>query len=157
MNKITKKTAFGVVGATAAGLLAIGAAAPAMASTGSDSAWDSTTSTYSSSTWMKSYTHLVGDITGSLGDVSGSVGDVSNESPVVVAPQVGVGDIASGDAVASGNDVTAPIASGNDTSTGNDNGNGSSVGTSVSDLGNIDGTVDGILRSVDLNTILQGR
>lgn len=56
-----------------------------------------------------------------------------------------------------GNDVTAPIASGNDTSVANGNGDGNSVGTSVSDLVDVDGMVDGILDSVDLNTILQGR
>ena len=153
MNKITKKTVFGTIGVAAAGLLALGAAAPAMASTGSDSTWDTTTSSYSSTSWMKNDAHLLTDLTG-------SIGDVSNDSPIVIAPEVGVGDIlggdiASGNAVASGNDVTAPvasgndtpIASGNDTSVGNDAslGNGNSVGTEARDLGNIDGTVDGMV------------
>ena len=43
-----------------------------------------------------------------------TVGNVSNESPVVVAPRVG--DVLSGNAVASGNDVAAPVASGNSVS-----------------------------------------
>lgn len=163
MNKITKKSAFGVIGVAAAGLLALGAAAPAMASTTSH---HDSGSSYSSASWTKSYTHLVGDI--------------SNETPVVVAPQLGVGDvlgggilnggvangdIADGNAVASGNDVSAPVATGNtipvalgnDTSVANGSGNGNSVGTSVSHLVNVDGIVGGILDSVDLNAILQGR
>ena len=116
MNKITKKTAFGLTGAAAATLMVAGFAAPAMADD-TTSSWDySTTSTSTS-----------------LADLF-RVGDVSNDSPVVLAPSVGTGDVLSGNALLSGNDVSAPVASGNDTAV-SDIGNVSDVGQ-VSDIGN---------------------
>lgn len=71
--------------------------------------------------------------------------------------------------MASGNQVTAPVTapvasgndtavgSGNDTAVGNGSGNGNSVGTSVSDLVDVNGLVDGVLNSIHLDAILQGR
>ena len=139
MNKITKKTAFGLTGAAAATLMVAGFAAPAMADD-STSSWDySTTSTSTS-----------------LADLF-RVGDVSH-SPVVLAPSVGTGDLLSGNALASGNDVTAPVASGNDTAVSDigDIGNGTSVsggdiGTQVDDLvdgGNIGTNVDNLVGDI---------
>jgi len=130
---ITKKTAFGATIAAGA-LIVVGAAAPAMASEGHGwNGGDSTTSSYS-----KSYT---------------STSHKNTEIPVVVAPQVDVlngdiangilgGDILNGNAVASGNEVTAPVASGNDTAIGSGNetaigngsGNGNLSGNEVSDV-----------------------
>lgn len=124
MNNITKKTAFGLTGAAAATLLVAGFATPAMADDVSSSHDYSSTST-------------------NLADLF-RVGDVSNDSPIVLAPSVGTGDVLSGNAVASGNDVTAPVASGNETSVGNvsDIGNGTSV--SGGDIGaEVDDLVDG--------------
>jgi hypothetical protein len=143
MNKITKKTAFGLTGAAAATLMVAGFAAPAMADD-TTSSWDySTTSTSTS-----------------LADLF-RVGDVSNDSPVVLAPSVDTGDLLSGNALASGNDVSAPVASGNDTAIsdiGNvsDIGNGTSVsggdiGTQVDDLvdgGNIGTNVDNLVGDI---------
>lgn len=158
-----KKTILASTGAAAAAVLIVGAfGAPAMA--------DTTSSHDSTSSWTQTTTDLTSTI-------EGIVGDISNSSPVVVAPSVGdigVGDIGSGNAVASGNDVTAPIASGNetavgsgnDTAVGNNSGNGNSVGgdTSIgSEVGDlvdnvtdldVDGMVDNILDDVDLNSIL---
>ena len=125
MNNITKKTAFGLTGAAAAALLVTGFAAPAMAD-------DISSSDHYSSTSSTNLADLF------------RVGDVSNDSPIVLAPSVGTGDVLSGNAVASGNDVTAPVASGNETSVGNvsDIGNGTSV--SGGDIGaNVDDLVDG--------------
>ena len=124
MNKITKKTAFATTGLAAAALLTVGFAGPAMADTTSDSSSSSFTSLSDKDTR--------GELSSKISDLI-STGSLSNESPVVVAPEVGVGDVLgggiltgdllggdvlSGNAVASGNDitapVTAPIASGND-------------------------------------------
>ena len=116
MNNITKKTAFGVTGVAAATLMVAGFATPAMA--------DDTTSSYDYSSTSTST---------NLADLF-RVGDVSNESPVVLAPSVDAGDVLSGNALLSGNDVSAPVASGNDT-TVSDIGNISDVGN-VSDIGN---------------------
>ena len=117
MNNITKKTAFGVTGAAAAATLMVaGFAAPAMA--------DDTTSSFDYSSTSTST---------NLADLF-RVGDVSNDSPIVLAPSVDAGDVLSGNALLSGNDVSAPIASGNDTSV-SDIGNVSDVGN-VSDIGN---------------------
>lgn len=121
MNKITKKTAFGITGAAAATLLVGGLTAPAMAApqhSVSHGDWTSTSAELSQLDLLES----VGVNTDLLGDVTG--GDVSNESPVVVAPEVGVGDIGSGNA----------IGSGNETAIGNNIGNGNDVGASVSDV-----------------------
>ncbi|WP_394771408.1 hypothetical protein [Lacisediminihabitans sp.] len=185
MNNTTKKTAFGIAGVAAAALLTIGMATPAMASS-NDSHTANGTATQ---------TRLLGDVTGALGgtDVDGNGiglsnflrganlgGSASNSSPVVLAPQVGVGDVASGgvlngSAVASDNDVAAPIASGNTTpvASGNDvpvaNGSGNttvspdvtgndvtgnSATSSVSDLADVDSILRGVGSSVDLNSIL---
>jgi len=140
MNKITKKTAFGLTGAAAATLMVAGFAAPAMADD-TTSSWDySTTSTSTS-----------------LADLF-RVGDVSNDSPVVLAPSVGTGDVLSGNALASGNDVSAPVGSGNDTAVSDigDIGNGTSVsggdiGTQVDDLvdgGDIGANVDNLVGDI---------
>lgn len=123
MNKITKKTAFGIVGASAATLLVGGFAAPAMAGTSdSHTPVDSITETSSEST----QTHLdfLDEVGVQNGDILGGdlLGDISNESPVVVAPEVG--DIGSGNA----------IGSGNETAIGNNVGNGNEVGANVSDI-----------------------
>ena len=127
MNKISKKTAFGLTGAAAATLMVAGFAAPAMA--------DDTTTNHSADT-----TSTATSLTTGLSDLF-RVGDVSNSSPVVLAPEVGTGDILGGDllsgnALLSGNDVQAPVASGNETpiASGND--------TSVSDVLNPSTSVD---------------
>jgi len=151
MNNITKKTILGTTGVAAAAFMVAGFAAPAMA--------DTTSSHDTTSSWSQTTTSL-------LDNVSAIVGDISTSSPVVVAPEIG--DIGSGNAIGSGNDVTAPItapiASGNDTAVGNNSGNGNSVGgdTSVgSEVGDlvdgvvdVDGLVDDVLADVDLNSIL---
>lgn len=138
----TKKTALVLTGAAAAGLLTLGAVAPAMADSGDDNSSSSTTSA----------TKILGDVT-----AHDFLGDVSNSSPVGIAPQVG--DVASGNAVGSGNDVSAPLVSGNETSVGN----GTSVGTDVVDLvdssvGDISGDVSDIVgdatSGIDLGAIL---
>src|SRR5690606_13841835 len=137
-----KKTAFGITGAAAATLLVGGLTAPAMAAPQhSMSHGDSTsTSTELSQFDLLESVDLNNDL---LGDISG--GDVSNESPVVVAPEVGVGDIGSGNA----------IGSGNETAIGNDIGNGNDVGANVSDV--VDSTtgvtssVSDIVDSVDVD------
>ena len=74
------------------------------------------------------------------GATVGSVshGNVSNESPVVVAPKVG--DVLSGNAVASGNETST--------------GNGNSASSSASDLVDTTGIIDGVTRSVDLGSIV---
>ncbi len=82
---------------------------------------------------------LVGDVTG--GDITG--GDISNESPVVVAPEVG--DIGSGNAIGSGNDVQAPIGSGNETNV--------DLGD-VSDVADVDGIVGDVTDVVDVDGIV---
>jgi hypothetical protein len=143
MNKITKKTAFGLTGAAAATLMVAGFAAPAMADDQTSSNDYSSTST-------------------NLADLF-RIGDISNDSPVVLAPSVDAGDVLSGNALASGNDVAAPVASGNETSVsdlGNtgiaDIGNGSSVsggdvGASVDDLidgGSIGANVDTLVGDI---------
>ena len=143
MNNITKKTAFGITGVAAATLLVGGFAAPAMADDVTSSNDYSSTSTSTN-----------------LADLF-RTGDFSNESPVVLAPSVDAGDVLSGNALLSGNDVSAPVASGNDTAIsdiGNvsDIGNGTSVsggdiGTQVDDLvdgGNIGTNVDNLVGDI---------
>lgn len=144
MNSITKKTAFGATAAAA--LVVAGFASPAMAD-------DSTTLT-------KGYS---------------SVSERVTEFPIVVAPEVDAlgggigndllggihtGDIGSGNAVASGNDVTAPLLSGNETSVGNgtsvSNEVGDLVDSVVSDLVDVDGIVDDVTSSIDLDGMLTG-
>ena len=155
MNNITKKTAFGVTGVAAATLMVAGFATPAMA--------DDTTSSYDYSSTSTST---------NLADLF-RTGDVSNDSPVVLAPAVDAGDVLSGNALLSGNDVSAPVASGNDTAVSDianvsdvgqvsDIGNGTSVsggdiGTQVDDLvdggdigTNVDNLVGGILADLGI-------
>jgi len=149
MNKMTKKTAFGITGAAAATLMVAGFAAPAMADD-TTSSWD-----YSSSTSTTSAT---------LADLF-RTGDVSNDSPIVLAPSIG--DVGNGNHLLSGNEVNAPVASGNETvlnnvasgnsasdiASGNANGNGAwvsggDIGTSVDDLvdgGDIGTSVDNLV------------
>ena len=158
MNKMNKKTAFGITG-VAATLLVAGFAAPAMADD-TTSLSETTSSTTTTAT--------------SLSDLFRS-GDVS--SPIVLAPSVS--DIGNG-ALLSGNDVSAPvaapisapIASGNDTAvsdvanptvsdvanpsveTGDVTGgdiSGGDIGTSVDDLvdgGNIGTNVDNLVGDI---------
>jgi len=150
MNKMNKKTAFGITG-VAATLLVAGFAAPAMA--------DDTTS-------LSEYTSSTSTTATSLSDLF-RTGDVS--SPIVLAPSVS--DIGNG-ALLSGNDVSAPveapisapIASGNDTSVGDIAGgsietgdisggdiSGGDVGTTVDDLvdgGNIGTNVDTLVGDI---------
>lgn len=147
MNSITKKTAFGATAAAA--LVIAGIASPAMAD-------DSTT------TLTKGYS---------------SVSERVTEIPIVVAPEVDAlnggigndllggihtGDIGSGNAVASGNDVTAPVLSGNETAVGNGNSVSTEVSdlvdsvTDVSDLVDVDGIVDDVTSSIDLDGMLTG-
>jgi hypothetical protein len=114
-----KKTAFGLTGAAAAALLTVGTVAPAMADDGDSTSTNETTS---------SVTKILNGL------------DLKSMTPVDVSPEVNVGDVASGNAVGSGNDTSAPILSGNDTSVGN--GNSSDIGTNVSDL--VDGSVGDI-------------
>lgn len=116
---MNKKTAFGITGAAAAGLLTLGAVAPAMADDNTSSSSNDTTS---SVTKVLDGLHL------------------KSMSPINVDPTVDVGDVASGNAVGSGNDTSVPVLSGNDTAVGS--GNTTNVGTSVSDL--VDGSVGGI-------------
>jgi hypothetical protein len=105
MNIITKKSAFGIIGIAAAGVLAVGIASPAMASTSHDHG-KGDTSSYSSTSWNKSYTHVVGD--------------VSNDVPLVIAPQVGVGDVLSGGVLNGGVGNGNELANGNAVASGND-------------------------------------
>lgn len=173
----TKKTAFGIIGAAAAGLITLGLAAPAMASTSDDrhsSSQSSTSTTNSSSQY--SYEQMMTRITEILN------GNTSS-SPVVISPQIGIGDVASDNAVNSGNSYDVPVLSGNDTalgsgnttavgngtsvlngsgngnsasnSAGNDNGSGNSstVSTTTGQIGDqVTTTVDGILGNLGLSS-----
>jgi hypothetical protein len=149
MNNITKKTAFGITTVAAGALLVGGFAAPAMAASDTDSS-TSTKSTTSSASQLNDL-----DLQ-ALRDLAFSSGDLTANTPLVLAPSVGnigggdlnVGDIASGNPIASGNEITAPvtapveapIASGNETALGSGNdtavGNGSANGNTadVSDV-----------------------
>lgn len=134
MNKMTKKTAFGITGAAAATLMVVGFAGPAMAD-------DSSSSDYTSSSTSTTAT--------SLSDLF-RTGDVSNSSPFVLAPSVDTGDIGSGNALLSGNDVSAPVASGNDIPvlSGND--------TAVSDIGNVSDVANPVVNDVANPTVEGG-
>lgn len=134
----SKKTAFGILGVAATAALVAGASVPAMAD-------DHTSSADTTTTKVR--------ILESLG--------LSNESPVVIAPQVGTGDVLSGgvangnefgngNVVGSGNDTA--IGSGNDTAIdGIDSTVSDVVDGSVSDL--VDGTVGDITGDLDLGGI----
>lgn len=148
MNKFSKKTAFGITVAASAALV-VGFAAPAMASTShntplGDSSTHSSSTSSSSRVTQAQLDALRTVTTGITG------GDISTWTPLVVSPEVGVGDVASGNAVGSGNDipllsgntVSAPVASGNETgianndANGNSTANGDSISSSVKDLVN---------------------
>ncbi|HEX4444409.1 MAG TPA: hypothetical protein VHZ81_12605 [Galbitalea sp.] len=143
MNKFSKKSAFGVTTVAAAAALVAGFAAPAMASTGHSGSTDHASKWSSSNRQTTDTTSAVtrGQLD-ALRDVSTGVGDgssASNWSPVTVSPTVG--DVGSGDAIGSGNDVpllsgntvSVPVLSGNTTAVGNNDGNGS-ISTDVNNL-----------------------
>lgn len=130
---MNKKTAFGTA-ATAAALIVVGAAAPAMASDGD----------YSSiSKWSSRATSSTTDTT------------------TVFAPSVDVlnGDLLNGHSLGSGNELNAPLLSGNDTALGNGNttelGNitGNDVSTSVSDVVD-NATHTSVSDIIDVNDVL---
>lgn len=123
MNKMTKKTAFGLTGVAAATLMVAGLATPAMADD-TTSSWDTTTTSTS------------------LADLF-RTGDVSNSSPIVLAPSVG--DVGNGNHLLSGNDVSAPVASGNETVI-----NDVASGNSVSDIGNGTSVTGGDINGGDI-------
>jgi hypothetical protein len=149
MNKISKKSAFGIATVGAAAALVAGLAAPAMASAGhesslADHSTHTTSSASSESTATQSQLDALRNVTTGIG-----TGTASNWSPVVVSPSlnapVSAGDIGSGNAilsgdqvpVLSGNSVQLPLLSGNQTAVGNNVGNGNltgSINTSVNNL-----------------------
>jgi hypothetical protein len=148
MNNITKKTAFGITTVAAGALLVGGFAAPAMAASDTDSS-TSTTSTTSSASQLNDL-----DLQ-ALRDLAFSSGDLTTNAPLVLAPSIGdigggdlnVGDVASGNPIASGNEVTAPvtapveapIASGNETALGSGN------TTDVSDVADVSDVVTDVV------------
>lgn len=151
MNKISKKSAFGIATVGAAVALVAGFAAPAMASAShvsslADRSTHSASSTSSESTATQAQLDALRNVTTGIG-----TGTASNWSPVVVSPSlnapVSTGDIGSGNAIGSddqvpvlsGNSVQVPLLSGNETAVGNNDGNGNltgSVNTSVNNLVN---------------------
>jgi hypothetical protein len=152
MNKFSKKSVVGIATVGAAAALVAGFAAPAMASVGHDSSFTNRSTHVASSTSKEStttqqaWTDALRNVTTGIG-----TGTASNWSPVVISPSlnapVSTGDIGSGNAVLSGNDVPvlsgndvqAPVLSGNDTALGNNDANGDVTGginTSVSNLVN---------------------
>jgi len=144
---ISKKTAFGATAAAAA-LIVVGAAAPAMAS-------DTDYSSYAKNSARTSTSHQT--------------------TNTVVNPDIDAlgGDILNGNALGSGNDVSAPLLSGNDTALGNNNdtavgnvtGNDistdvsdvvdNSVGSSVTDLVDVDGILGDVTGSLGLSGIFE--
>jgi hypothetical protein len=156
-----KKTAFGITGVAAAALLTIGATTPAFASGLGDDHGTGGHSSYSSSTTNATKSFDVRNIDYKYQQESWS--------PIVVAPSVTVGDVASGDLsgnevgndvangdtvgsndpVASGNQVTAPIASGNETpiASGND--------TTVSGNAVGSGNTDNLLSGDSISTMVK--
>jgi hypothetical protein len=131
MNAFSKKTiAVGIATAATAAAIVAGIASPAMASTGSVSPLGSgSDKTASSNTSTVTQSQL-----DALRDVTTGVTGNSAWTPVSVSPSVNVGDIASGNAVGSGNDL--PLLSGNDTAVGNNDANGNSISSSVDNLVN---------------------
>lgn len=151
----TKKTAFGIAGAAAATLITVGLAAPAMASTPDGHSSSSHSSTSSS---QSSYEQMITRVTEILN------GNTTN-APVVVSPQIGIGDIASGNALGSGN--TTSVGNGTSVLTGSGNGNSasnsagnangsgnsSSVTNSTGNIGDqVNTTVNGILGGLGLSS-----
>ncbi len=169
MNIFTKKSPFGAIAVAGSGLIIAGAAAPAMASTSSEQIGSLTSSSDSTAQAGLLENLSVGDLTSNFGLTGG---ELSNSSPLVFAPEVSIGpvetgdvstgdvlsgDILSGDnlsgnAVASGNEVAAPVASGNETSAINNSGD---VVTDVVD-GTVetDAIVDEIMSDIDPTSIL---
>ncbi|TFB47308.1 hypothetical protein [Cryobacterium tagatosivorans] len=167
MKNITKKiSVFGAAGAAATALIVGGMIAPAQASTLDDAQG---TSANSATTQGSLDSVLYRALSGNAANGNGAVvhGPVLNGPVVDRSLTSDVGDVASGNAVASGNDV--PIASGNDTSvnapvtapvtatvdapvgSANDTdlgGVSNDIGASVSD------TVDGALGDLDLGAVL---
>ena len=168
-----KKTAFGILGATATAALAFGAATPALAGDdrghthGKMTHGDHTTT----STWSQYDYWTQRDTTLKGGDVTGGDLHYSNESPIVVAPEVSTGDIldggilsgnANGNHVGSGNEVGNGnvVGSGNDTAIGSGNTTGitgvEGVDIDTSDLfdstvGDITGDVSDLLDDIDVS------
>jgi hypothetical protein len=131
MNTFSKKTiAVGIATAATAAAIVAGIASPAMASTGSVSPLgggsDKTTSSNTSTVTQAQLD--------ALRDVTTGVTGNSAWAPVTVSPSVNLGNVASGNAVGSGNDV--PLLSGNTTSIANNDGNGNSITSSVDNLVN---------------------
>jgi hypothetical protein len=166
MNNITKKTMIVAGGTVAAAALAVvGVAGPASADATSDRSGAFTSSQSSAPQTATDLTN--GDTLGDLIDLVGNV-SLSDQSPLVIAPQVGAGDVATGD-VASWNDVSAPVpapdASVTDTVvdapvvaalTGGDTSaeTGAGVSDVVDDVTDVDGLLGGVAGNVDLESIL---
>ncbi|GAB3134666.1 hypothetical protein [Marisediminicola antarctica] len=164
MNIFTKKSPFGAIAVAGSGLIIAGAAAPAMASTSSEQIGSLTSSSDSTAQAGLLENLSVGDLTSNFGLTGG---ELSNSSPLVFAPEVSIGPVETGDvstgdvlsgdnlsgnAVASGNEVAAPVASGNETSAINNSGD---VVTDVVD-GTVetDAIVDEIMSDIDPTSIL---
>ena len=143
---ISKKTAFGATAAAAA-LIVVGISAPAMADEGEFSFSKGSQASYSERTTaiVPDIDVLGGDIlTGDVlgGDVLG--GDIANDL---------VGNVGNGNAVASGNEVNAPIVSGNETAIGN--GNDTAIGN-VSDVGNVSDIANGTDIGTEVSDLVDG-
>lgn len=184
MNAFTsRKTIVGASALAVTGLVTSGFAAPAFADHEGSTTLSSSESTStvtegqlsndllddiaggSASTGGIGVSGLLGDVTGGdtgVGSIGGDTaignGDISNESPVVVAPEVG--DVASGNAIGSGNDVQAPVASGNETNVDlgdavdvNDLVDVNDIVDSTLDEVDVDGLVDDVMGEVDLGSL----
>lgn len=152
MNKFSKKTAFGITVAASAALV-VGFAAPAMASTSHNTPLGGG-STHSSTSSSSRVTQAQLD---ALRTVTTGVtgGNVSAWTPLVVSPEIGVGDVASGNAVGSGNDipllsgntVSAPVASGDETGIANNDANGSANGNATANGDSISSSVKDLVNN----------
>lgn len=133
----SKKTAFGILGAAATGALVVGASLPAVADDHDSS---------SSSSWKHYVTTQQVELLG--GTYEG--GDIGNESPVVVAPEVGVLNGSSVGNIA-GNEV------GNGSLNGNHVGSGTTTGIDGVDLDASD-VVDSTVGDItgDVSDLLDG-
>jgi hypothetical protein len=120
----TKKTAFGIAGAAAASLLTLGLTTPAFAGTPDSHSSSSSYTSSSNSQLSKNYEQMIERVTQILD------GNTSS-APIVVSPQVGIGSVASGNNVASGNTTSVPVLSGNETALGSGNTTNTGNGTSV--------------------------
>jgi hypothetical protein len=154
MNNI-KKTGLGIATAAAATVLVAGFATPAMASTtnGAPQAASSVSKATSiSKTDTSSNTQLTQVQYNALRNITAGYtgGTTSNSSPVYIAPSVNVGDVASGDAIGSGNEsalfsgntYSVPVLSGNENALLNNDGNSNSLGSGNS-TGNGDSAGNG--------------